>query len=149
MVGKSSCPRLSSKYMEDYEDFYHEAIPLKQCPRQKVLTKWQSLKMAPHECTQKYVDMFWELHLKATIYKQKYFSEQKQQFCAGLPKEISENVNSQRPKTTSMVIHHMMVTARINFQQGSKKNSKPWEAKDQNEQNSFNAHSNNNKAKMK
>ena len=50
-----------------------------------------------------------------------------------------------------------MVASRINFQQGSKKNSKPWEAKDQNEQkgktnatqNSSKAHSNNNKAKVK
>ena len=67
-----------------------------------MLTEWQSLKMAPYESTQKYVDKFWELHLKATVYKQIDFAEQKQQFCAGLPEEISEYVNSQRPKTISV-----------------------------------------------
>ena len=46
--------------------------------KDKVLTEWQGLKISPHESIQKYVDKFWELHLKATIYKQIDFVEQKQ-----------------------------------------------------------------------
>lgn len=62
--------------------------------KDKVLTEWQGLKMAPHESIQRYVDKFWDLHLKATVYKQMDFVEQKLQFCVGLPKEISDHVNS-------------------------------------------------------
>lgn len=49
--------------------------------------------MVPYESIQKYIDKFWELHLKATIYKIIEFAEQKQQFCAGLSEEMSEYIN--------------------------------------------------------
>ncbi|MCO5596791.1 hypothetical protein L7F22_050861 [Adiantum nelumboides] len=120
--------------------------------KDKVLTKWRSLKLSPYESIHKYVDKFWDLHLKATVYKKIDFEEQKQQFCAGLPEDMNEYVNSQRPKSISAVIHHTMVAARINFQQGDKRNLKPMDAKDKQEnlsQNSSKGNSNNNKAKEK
>ncbi|MCO5583080.1 hypothetical protein L7F22_036987 [Adiantum nelumboides] len=124
--------------------------------KDKVLTKWRSLKLSPYESIHKYVDKFWDLHLKATVYKKIDFEEQKQQFCAGLPEEMNEYANSQRPRSISAVIHHTMVAARINFQQGAKRNLKPMEAKEKQEykgknfsQNSSKGNSNNNKAKEK
>ncbi|MCO5581830.1 hypothetical protein L7F22_035719 [Adiantum nelumboides] len=107
--------------------------------KDKVLTEWRSFASQSH-CLQ----------------KDKDFEEQKQQFCAGLPEDMNEYVNSQRPKSISAVIHHTMVGARINFQQGAKRNLKPMEAKDKQEykgknlsQNSSKENSNNNKAKEK
>ncbi|MCO5589477.1 hypothetical protein L7F22_043444 [Adiantum nelumboides] len=103
-----------------------------------------------------YVDKFWDLHLKASVYKKIDFEEQKQHFCAGLPEDMNEYVNSQRPKSISSVIHHTMFAARINFQQGAKRNLKPMETKEKHEQkgknqpqNSSNGNSSNNKAKEK
>ena len=52
----------------------------------KVLTEWQSLKMAPHESTQKYVDKFWELHLKATVYMQIDFVNKSNNFVPAYPR---------------------------------------------------------------
>ena len=46
--------------------------------KDKLLTEWQNLKMQPHEPMQKYIDKFWELHLKDTVYKKMDFSKQKQ-----------------------------------------------------------------------
>ncbi|MCO5588013.1 hypothetical protein L7F22_041967 [Adiantum nelumboides] len=124
--------------------------------KDKVLTQWRSLKLSPYESIHKYVNKFWDLHLKATVYKKIDFEEQKQQFCAGLPEDMNEYVNSQRPRSISVVIHHTMVAARINFQQGAKRNLKPMEAKEKQEykgknfsQNSSKGNSNNNKAKVK
>ncbi|MCO5587033.1 hypothetical protein L7F22_040978 [Adiantum nelumboides] len=124
--------------------------------KDKVLTEWRSLKLFPYESIHKYVDKFWDLHLKATIYKKIDFEEKKQQFCAGLPEDMNEYVNSQRTRFISVVIHHAMVAASINFQQRAKRNLKPMEAKDKQEykgknlsQNSFKGSSNNNKAKEK
>ncbi|MCO5559994.1 hypothetical protein L7F22_013599 [Adiantum nelumboides] len=124
--------------------------------KDKVLTKWQSLKLAPYESIHKYMDKFWDLHLKATVYKKIDFEEQKQQFCAGLLKEMNKYVISQRPKTILVVIHHTMLAARINFQQGAKRNLKPMEVKEKHEpkgknhpQNSSKGNSSNNKAKEK
>ncbi|MCO5603375.1 hypothetical protein L7F22_057525 [Adiantum nelumboides] len=102
------------------------------------------------------VDKFWDLHLKATVYRKIDFGEQKQQFCAGLPEDMNKYVNSQRPKTISAVIHHTMVAAKINFQQGAKRNLKPMEIKEKHEHkgknqppNSSKGNSSNNKAKEK
>ena len=44
-----------------------------------VLTQWQGLKLEKGETMQKYTDKFWDLHLKATVYKKIDFLEQKQQ----------------------------------------------------------------------
>ncbi|MCO5570541.1 hypothetical protein L7F22_024264 [Adiantum nelumboides] len=124
--------------------------------RDKVLTEWQSLKLTPYESIQKYVEKFWDLHLKATVYRKIDFEEQKQQFCVGLPEDMNEYANSQRPKTISTVIHHTMVAAKINFQQGAKRNLKPMEIKEKHEHkgknqppNSSKGNSSNNKAKEK
>ncbi|MCO5557190.1 hypothetical protein L7F22_010750 [Adiantum nelumboides] len=124
--------------------------------KDKVLTKWRSLNLSPYESIHKYVDKFWDLHLKATVYKNIDFEKKKQQFCAGLLEDMNEYVNSQRPRSIAAVIHHTMVAARINFQQGAKRNLKPIEAKDKQEykgknlsQNSSKGNSNNNKAKEK
>ena len=81
---------------------------------------------------QRYVDKFWDLHLKATVYKRIDFTEQKQQFCAGLSEEDSEYVSSQRPKTISAVIHHTIVASKLHFQ-GGKKITQPTEGKHQGE----------------
>ncbi|MCO5571771.1 hypothetical protein L7F22_025519 [Adiantum nelumboides] len=120
----------------------------------KVLTEWRSLKLSPYESIHKYLDKFWDLHLKATFYKKIDFEEQKHQFYAGLPEDMKEYVNSQRPRSISEVIHHTMVAARINFQQGAKRNLQPMEVKEKQEykgknfsQNSSKGNSNNNKAK--
>ncbi|MCO5612442.1 hypothetical protein L7F22_066709 [Adiantum nelumboides] len=124
--------------------------------KDKVITKWRTLKLSPYESIHKYVDKFWDLHLKATVYKKIDIEEQKQQFCAGLLEDMNKYVNSQRPRSILAVIHHTMVAARINFQQGAKRNLKPMEAKDKQEykgknssQNSSKGNSNNNKAKEK
>ncbi|MCO5611374.1 hypothetical protein L7F22_065627 [Adiantum nelumboides] len=121
--------------------------------KDKVLTKWRSLKFTPYESIHKYVDKFWDLHLKATAYKKIDFEEQKQQFCAGLPEDTNEYVKSQRPKSISTVIHHSMVATRINFHQGAKRNIKRMEIKDKNEpkrkNDVQNTNNNNNKAKEK
>ncbi|MCO5612579.1 hypothetical protein L7F22_066847 [Adiantum nelumboides] len=84
------------------------------------------------------------------------FEEQKQQFCAWLPKDMNEYVYSQRSKSILAVIHPNMVAARINFQQGTKRNRKRMEMKDKPEykgknysQNFSKGSSSNNKAKEK
>ncbi|MCO5606282.1 hypothetical protein L7F22_060469 [Adiantum nelumboides] len=124
--------------------------------KDKVLTEWRSLKLSPYESIHKYVDKFWDLHLKATVYKKIDFEELKQHFCAGLLVDMKEYVNSQRPRSILAVIHHTMVAAKINFQQGAKRNLKPMEAKEKQEykgknfsQNSSKGNSNNKKSKEK
>ncbi|MCO5588676.1 hypothetical protein L7F22_042635 [Adiantum nelumboides] len=94
--------------------------------------------------------------MMATVYKKIECEEQKQQFCAGLPKDMNEYVNSQILESALAVIHHTMVAARINFHQGAKRNLKPMETKDKQEykeknfsQNSSKGDSNNSKAKEK
>ncbi|MCO5599119.1 hypothetical protein L7F22_053219 [Adiantum nelumboides] len=60
--------------------------------KDKVLTEWRSLKLAHYESIHKYVDKFWDLHLKATVYKKIDFEKQKQQFCVGLPEDMNKTV---------------------------------------------------------
>ena len=43
-----------------------------------VLTAWRSLKLGSNDSIQRYVDKFWDSHLKATVYRKIDFSEQKQ-----------------------------------------------------------------------
>ena len=78
-----------------------------------VLTAWQSLTLEPGESIQKYVDKFWDAHLKATVLKTIEFAEQKQQFCAGLPEDLKTYVNAQKPRTISAFIHHTLVASKI------------------------------------
>ena len=81
--------------------------------KDKVLTTWKSLKMMPHKNVDKYMEKFWNSYLKATVYQSISFAEQKQQFCANLSEEVSEYVNSQRPKTILAVIYHTIVASKI------------------------------------
>ncbi|MCO5556158.1 hypothetical protein L7F22_009702 [Adiantum nelumboides] len=60
--------------------------------KDKVLIEWRSLKLSPYESIHKYVDKFWDLHLKAIVYKKIDLEEQKQQFCAGFPEDKNEYV---------------------------------------------------------
>ena len=78
-----------------------------------VLTAWRGLKLDKGETIQKYTNKFWNLHLKATVFKKIDFSEQKQQFCTGLNEDMKAYVNAQKPKTISEVIHHAMVASKI------------------------------------
>ena len=78
-----------------------------------VLTAWQGLKLKKGESMQRYTDKFWDLHLKATVYKKIDFSEQKQQYCAGLNKDMKTYIKAQKPKTISEVIHHSLVATKI------------------------------------
>ena len=81
--------------------------------RNEVLTTWRSLKLNKNEPVQKYVDRFWDANLKAMVYQNIDFSEQKQQYCAGLPQEIRDYVQAQRPKTIAAMIHHTRVAVNI------------------------------------
>ncbi|MCO5576212.1 hypothetical protein L7F22_030020 [Adiantum nelumboides] len=51
--------------------------------KDKVLTEWRSLKLSSYESIHKYVDKFWDLHLKATVYK-------KIDFVCRLPEDMNE-----------------------------------------------------------
>ncbi|MCO5566642.1 hypothetical protein L7F22_020319 [Adiantum nelumboides] len=77
--------------------------------KDKVLTEWRSLKLTPYESTHKYVDKFWELHLKATVYKKIVFEEQKQQFCAGLPEDMNESHNEEAHAAAQAMIGQLYV----------------------------------------
>ena len=82
-------------------------------PEDDVLTAWQSLKLEHGKTIQKYVDKFWDAHLKATVFKSINFPKQKQQFCAGLPDDMKAYVNAQKPKTILAIIHHTLVASKI------------------------------------
>ena len=101
------------------------------------------------------MERFYDLKLKATIYKPVWFKEQKEQFCSSLIKEMSKYINSQT-KNISQVLHHTMLASKPNFQSGDKKGFKVGEAKEirepkgkpqANHQNSNTAHNNNNNKK--
>ena len=57
--------------------------------------------MTPHESIHKYVEQFFAHKLKANVYKSLDFEEEKEQFLAGLPEEMSEYVNSQKNRNIS------------------------------------------------
>ena len=50
---------------------------------------------------------------KLRVFKRIEFAEQKQQFCAGLPKDLKAYVNAQKPRTISAFIHHTLVASKI------------------------------------
>ncbi|MCO5560882.1 hypothetical protein L7F22_014502 [Adiantum nelumboides] len=56
--------------------------------KDKVLTKWRSLKLSPYESIHKYVEKFWDLHLKADS---PWESISMVDFIFGLPKSIHGN----------------------------------------------------------
>ena len=65
--------------------------------------------MMPHEIVHKYIDKIWYLYLKATAFKHIHLAKQKQQLYAKILEEMSVYVNSQRPKSTTIVICHTIV----------------------------------------
>ena len=81
--------------------------------RDDVLTAWRGLKLEKGKTIQKYVDKFWDLHLKATVFKNIEFPEQRQQYCAGLPDDVRSYIMDQKPKSISEVIHRSMVAMKI------------------------------------
>ena len=62
---------------------------------------------------QKYIDKFWDLHLKATLFENMEFPEQRQQYCVGLPDDVRSYIMDQKPKYISEVIHRSMVAMKI------------------------------------
>ena len=103
-----------------------------------VFTQWRGLKPEKGETMQRYTDKFWDLHLKAMVYKKINFSEQKQQYYAGLNEDMKTYINAQKPKTILEVIHHSLVAAKIfapnkgflKPQDNGDKNSKDRSSKD-------------------
>ena len=65
------------------------------------------------ETLQRYVEKFWDACLKATVYIKINFNEQRQQFCAGLPKDMRTYVQALRPRTIAEVIHHTAIAYKI------------------------------------
>ena len=78
-----------------------------------VLTSWRGLTYEKGDNIQKYVDKFWDLHLKASVFKDIDFDEQRQQFCAGLPEDVRSYVNDQKPESIAAVIHRSFVGMKI------------------------------------
>ena len=83
--------------------------------KDKVLKAWQSLKMMPNESIDKYIEKFCNAYLKAMVYQNISWAEQKQQFLAGLPNKMNEYVHLQQPKSINAVIHHALIALQINF----------------------------------
>ena len=71
--------------------------------RDEVLTAWRGLKLKRGESIQQYINKFWDLHLKAIVFKKIDFAEQRQQYCAGLTEDIRSYVNDQKPRSDTNV----------------------------------------------
>ena len=93
------------------------------------LTAWRGLKLEKGESIKKYIDKFWDLHLKACVFEDINFQSQKQQYCAGLPEDMRAYIYAQKPKTISAVIHHSMLAVKI-FSPSPKVVAKPSEKED-------------------
>ena len=81
--------------------------------RDEVLTAWRGLKLERGESIQQYINKFWDLHLKAIVFKKIDFAKQRQQYCAGLAEDIHLYVNDQKPCTIAKVIHRSKVAMKI------------------------------------
>ncbi|MCO5594398.1 hypothetical protein L7F22_048428 [Adiantum nelumboides] len=81
--------------------------------KDEVLTAWRGLKLEKGESIQQYINKFWDLHLKAIVFKKIDFAEQRQQYCAGLTEDIRPYVNDQKPRTIVEVIHRSKVVMKI------------------------------------
>ena len=57
---------------------YYEALPLTKDARDEVLTAWRGLKLKRGESIQQYINKFWDLHLKAIVFKKIDFAKQRQ-----------------------------------------------------------------------
>lgn len=69
--------------------------------------------MTKDESIKKYIDRFWDLHLKACVFEEIGFQAQKHQYCASLPEGMQASENSQKPATILAVIHHSMLAYKI------------------------------------
>ena len=81
--------------------------------KDEVLTAWRGLKLERGETIQQYINKFWDLHLKAIVFKRIYFADQRQQYCAGLTEDIRLYANDQKPRTIAEVIHRSKVAMKI------------------------------------
>ncbi|MCO5572638.1 hypothetical protein L7F22_026396 [Adiantum nelumboides] len=93
--------------------------------KDEVLTAWKGLKLEKGESIQQYINKFWDLHLKAIVFKKIDFAEQRQQYCAGLTEDIRAYLNDQKPRTIAEVIHRSKVA--MKFFPISKGAPKPFE----------------------
>ena len=69
--------------------------------------------MEKGESIKKYIDRFWDLHLKACVFEYIGFGATKSQYCAGLPEDMQTYINAQKPKMIFAVIHHSMLAYKI------------------------------------
>ena len=81
--------------------------------RDDVLTAWRGLQLKKGDTIQKYVDRFWDLHLKATIFENIEFPKQRQQYCTGLPDDVRSYIMDQKLNTILEVIHRSFVAMKI------------------------------------
>ena len=81
--------------------------------KDEVLTAWRGLKLEKGESMQQYINKFWDLYLKAIVFKKIDFAEKCQQYCAGLTEDIRAYVNDQKPRTIAEVIHRSKVAMKI------------------------------------
>ena len=88
------------------------------------------MKLEKGEPIKKYIDKFWDLHLKACVFEDIGFQEQKQQYCTGLTEDTCTYINAQNPKTIAAVIHHSMLAAKIFALPSTKVVVKPTERED-------------------
>ena len=83
--------------------------------KEEVLAAWWGLKLEKGKSLQQYVNKFWDLHLKANMFKESDFAEQWQQYCVGLMEDIHLYVKDQKPHTIVEVIYHSKVAINIFF----------------------------------
>ena len=69
--------------------------------------------MEKNETIQKYIDKFWDLDLKASIFGNIEFPEQRQQYCAGLPEDVRSYITKNKLTSISEVIHRSIVAMKI------------------------------------
>lgn len=78
-----------------------------------VFTVWRGLNLEKGENIHKYVEEFWDLYLKASIFQEISFQEQRQQYCARLPDDVHSYINEHSPRSISEVIHCSMFGMKI------------------------------------
>ena len=78
-----------------------------------VFTAWRGLKLEKAETIHSYINKFWDLYLKASVFAEIPFQEQRQQYCAGLPDDVRSYINEREPTSISEVIHRSMVGIKI------------------------------------
>lgn len=77
----------------------------------KVLSKWHTLRLELGDTMHKYVEKFWDAHLKASIFQTMIFKDQKQQLCARLPVKLQNYISTNRPQDITQMLQSSWVTA--------------------------------------